>query len=141
MGGEEEDNLVAGFCRVGGQLVLDVFDEGGDEAWVRRPPVDHAPGYRAGGLHLSACAGAFEPVAPFPKLVQGAPGRGARVLRILGEGDCAAAVAATEAVVEEVFVHFFCQRCGVAEGDVGFVRSCLGGYLVEDLAHLRALML
>ena len=68
------------------------------------------------------------------ELVQARARRRARVLRVLSESDCS-----LNAVGLELFQARLCQRVGVAEGDVWFVRRGSGRELVQELDHAGCL--
>ncbi len=108
---------------------------------MHRPPVNNTPLDSPITPIIQRPSLALQPLPPLPQLIQTAPRRRARVLRVLREGDRAPAAPAAEPVSQQPPVHVLGERVCVAEGDVGLVRRCFGRQLVEQLAHLGALVL
>jgi len=105
------------------------------------PAVDDAPLDSAVFPILEWTTLALEPLPPFPQLVQAAAGRRARILWVLREGDSSAALAVAEAIGEQPVVHLLREGVRVPERHVRLVRGGLRRDLVQDLAHLRRLIL
>lgn len=90
---------------------------------------------------LGLCSGVtLQSVAPLPQLVHATASSRARILRVLGECDSSAALAATETILQHLLVHVFGEGVRVSECDIRLVRRSLWGDLVKDFAHLGALI-
>lgn len=140
VGGEQKHHLVPPVFGVLGQRLFNVLRKCLDQTSVNRPPVDDTPLDGAVTAVVESPCLAFQPLAPLPQLVETAASRGARILGVLGERDCASSLAIAKPICQEPLVHLFRERVRISEGDVGLVWRRLGRDLIQELAHLGALM-